>query len=142
MTDDRDLVVETVRAILATRSPFGVTQDRYWDDDLWRALAGAGLTGVGMPEDVGGSGGDLADAVAVVRTVAAGSGGVPIAEHLLVAGPALVAAGFDLPMPEEPLTFHPGESVSAVRVGDSWELRGTAPDVAWAGAAVHLVTVA
>ena len=142
MTTDRDLVVETVRSILAAHPPFVLSADQPWDDALWRDLAEAGLTGVGLPESAGGSGGDLADAVAVVRTLAAGAAAVPIAEQLLVAGPAVVAAGFELPMLEEPLVFSAGGSVSAVRVGDGWELRGTAPGVAWAHAAVHLAVPA
>ena len=55
-------------------------------------LAEAGLTGVGMPEEAGGSGGELADAAVVVGTLAAGAAAVPVAEQLLVAGPAVVAA--------------------------------------------------
>ena len=65
-----------------------LTGDRRWDDGLWAALAEAGLTGVGLPESSGGSGGELADAVAIVRTLAAGAAAVPVAEQLLVAGPA------------------------------------------------------
>src|SRR3954454_18201585 len=113
---DQDLVVETVRDILAGYPPFAPAPERPWDDGLWGTLADAGLTGVGLPEsprgdDVlwapvaeaglpgvglpessGGSGGDFADAVAIVRTLAAGAAAVPVAEQLLVAGPAVVAA--------------------------------------------------
>ena len=60
---DQDLVVETVRDILGSHEPFVLTPDRPWDAALWSALADAGLTGVGLPEDAGGSGGELADAV-------------------------------------------------------------------------------
>ena len=52
-----------------------LTAERRWDAGLWAALAEAGLTGVGLPEEAGGSGGELADAVAIVRTLAAGAGG-------------------------------------------------------------------
>ena len=65
-----------------------LTPERRWDAGLWAALAEAGLTGVGLPEEAGGSGGELADAVAIVRTLAAGAAAVPVAEQLLVAGPA------------------------------------------------------
>ena len=90
---DQDLVVETVRGHPARHEPFDPTPERRWDAGLWGALAEDGLTGVGLPEEAGGSGGELADAVAIVRTLAAGAGAVPVAEQLLVAGPALVAAG-------------------------------------------------
>ena len=86
---DQDLVVETVRDILSGFEPFLLTAERRWDDGLWAALADAGLTGVGLPEEAGGSGGELADAVAIVRTLAAGAAAVPVAEQLLVAGPAM-----------------------------------------------------
>ncbi|MCW2696410.1 MAG: acyl-CoA dehydrogenase domain protein, partial [Modestobacter sp.] len=67
---DQDLVVETVRDILAAHEPFVLTAERAWDAGLWADLAAAGLTGVGLPEEAGGSGGELADAVAVVATLA------------------------------------------------------------------------
>ena len=144
---DQDLVVETVRDILAGHEPFVLTEQRPWDDGLWTALAQAGLTGVGLPEESGGSGGELADAVAVVRTLAAGAGAVPVAEQLLVAGPAVVAADLALPPVDEPLTFALGPAVTAHASDDGdgpgrFTLSGTVADVAWSGAAKHLVVLA
>ncbi len=141
---DQDLVVATVRDILAGFEPFALTAQRRWDAGLWSALADAGLTGVGLPEEAGGSGGELADAVAVVRTLAAGAAAVPLAEQLLVAGPALLAAGADLPPVEQPLGFGlaDGVRVEAVDDGDGpgrFLLTGTAADVAWAGVVPHAV---
>ena len=147
MPSDQDLVVETVRDILTGFEPFVLTTERRWDAGLWSALAESGLTGVGLPEDAGGSGGELADAVAIVRTLAAGAAAVPIAEQLLVAGPALLGAGLDLPSPEEPATFAVADAVtvSAVDNGDGpgrFTLNGTVTDLAWAGVARHVVVLA
>jgi acyl-CoA dehydrogenase len=144
---DQDLVVETVRDILTGFEPFALTAERRWDAGLWSALADAGLTGVGLPEESGGSGGELADAIAIVRTLAAGAGAVPVAEQLLVAGPAVVAADLDLPPVEEPLTFALGPAVTAHASDDGdgpgrFTLSGTVTDVAWSGAARHLVVLA
>ncbi|MGZ4551430.1 MAG: acyl-CoA dehydrogenase family protein [Blastococcus sp.] len=144
---DQDLVVETVRDILSGFEPFVLTAQRPWDAGLWGALAEAGLTGVGLPEEQGGSGGELADAVAIVRTLAAGAAAVPAAEQLLVAGPALVAADLDLPPVEEPLTFALGEAVTVHASDDGdgpgrFTLTGTVTDVAWSGAATHLAVLA
>jgi acyl-CoA dehydrogenase len=144
---DQDLVVETVRDILTGYPPFALVPERPWDDGLWHALAEAGLTGVGLPEEVGGSGGDLADAVAIVRTLAAGAAAVPVAEQLLVAGPALVASDLHLPPIDEPLTFALGPAVTAHASDDGdgpgrFTLSGTVTDVAWSGAAAHLVVLA
>jgi acyl-CoA dehydrogenase len=142
-----DLVVATVRDILARHEPFTLTAELPWDAGLWADLAGAGLTGVGLPEEAGGSGGELADAVAVVRTLAAGAAAVPVAEQLLVAGPALLAAGLDLPSTEEPLTIATGGVVHAEPVDDGdgpgrWSLTGTSTDVAWSGVARHVAVLA
>ncbi|SFE54779.1 acyl-CoA dehydrogenase family protein [Blastococcus tunisiensis] len=144
---DQDLVVETVRDILSGFEPFALTAERRWDAGLWAALADAGLTGVGLPEEAGGSGGELADAVAIVRTLAAGAGAVPVAEQLLVATPALVAADLDLPSPQEPTTFAIADAVTVHPVdnGDGpgrFTLTGTVPDVAWAGVASSVVVLA
>jgi acyl-CoA dehydrogenase len=147
MATDQDLVVETVRDILTGYPPFALVPERPWDDGLWGALAEAGLTGVGLPESAGGSGGELADAVAIVRTLAAGAAAVPVAEQLLVAGPAVVAADLDLPPIEEPVTFALGPAVTAHASDDGdgpgrFTLSGTVADVAWSGAARHLVVLA
>ena len=144
---DQDLVVETVRDILRGHEPFALTADTAWDAGLWADLAEAGLTGVGLPEEAGGSGGELADAVAVVRTLAAGAGAVPVAEQLLAAGPALLAADLDLPDPAQPLTLGVAGAVTAEPSDDGdgpgrWLLTGTATDVAWAGVARHVAVLA
>ncbi|WP_299958977.1 acyl-CoA dehydrogenase family protein [uncultured Modestobacter sp.] len=144
---DVDLVVETVRDILTKHEPFVLSTERPWDAGLWSALAEAGLTGVGLPEEAGGSGGELADAVAIVGALAAGAAAVPVAEQLLVAAPAVLAADLDLPAPEEPLSFAVAGAVTAEPRDDgdgpgSWMLTGTATDVAWAGVAQHLAVLA
>ncbi|RBY80560.1 acyl-CoA dehydrogenase [Geodermatophilus sp. TF02-6] len=144
---DQDLVVETVRDILAGHEPFVLTPERPWDAGLWATLAEAGLTGVGLPEEAGGSGGELADAVAVVRTLAAGAAAVPVAEQLLVAGPALVAHGLELPPVEEPLTVAVADMVTAAPSDDGdgpgrFTLGGAATDLAWAGVARHVAVLA
>jgi acyl-CoA dehydrogenase len=144
---DQDLVVETVRDILTSHEPFVLTPDRRWDAGLWATLAEAGLTGVGLPEESGGSGGELADAVAIVRTLAAGAAAVPVAEQLLVAGPALVAADLHVPPPDEPLTFAVADAVMVHPVdnGDGpcrFTVNGTVTDLAWAGVAGHVVVLA
>ena len=143
----QDLVVETVRDILGGFEPFALTAERRWDAGLWAALAESGLTGVGLPEEAGGSGGELADAVAVVRTVAAGAGAVPLAEHLLVAAPVLLAADIHLPPVEQPLTFAVADAVTTEAVDDGdgpgrFLLTGTATDVAWAGVGSSVVLLA
>lgn len=139
---DRDLVVETVRDILTAHEPFVLDGERPWDAGLWAALAESGMTGVGLDEKLGGSGGEYGDAVAIVATLAAGAGAVPVAEQLLVAGPALVEAGTEVPDVTEPLTVAVSGTVTAVAHGAGYRLSGTATDVPWLGAASRAVIVA
>ena len=151
MSAERDEVAQTVRAILQKHQPFTLTADRPWDAGLWTVLAEYGLTGVGVSEDAGGSGGELADAVTVVATLAQGAGAVPVAEQLLVARPAVELARLTLPSTDEPLTFAlpqtPGVGASAAAVSatdtdGSWMLSGSATDVPWAAVAGSIAVVA
>lgn len=48
-----------------------------WPRDAWRALAGAGLTGVGLPETVGGGGYGLVETALVVEAVARAAAPLP-----------------------------------------------------------------
>jgi len=142
-TSDQDLLVETVDDIVSGHEPFVLTGERSWDEKLWAALAGAGLTGVGLDEDAGGSGGELADAVAVVGQLARGAAAVPVAEQLLVAGWAVLAAGLPLPPVEEPLTFTPNGGISAAaRPSGGYTLTGTTAEVPWASVAAQIAVVA
>src|SRR3954454_16759554 len=145
---DQDLVVETVRDILAGHEPFVLTAERSWDDGLWADLAAAGLTGVGLPEYSGGSGGELADAIAVVAPLAAGAGAVPVDEQLLVAGPALVEAGVEHTFFDEPVTIALADAVTAEASDDGngdgpgrFTLTGTATDVPRAGVAPQVAVL-
>jgi acyl-CoA dehydrogenase len=143
---DQDLVVETVRDILSAHEPFVLTPERPWDEGLWTALVEAGLTGVGLPEEAGGSGGELADAVAVVATLASGAAAVPVAEQLLVAGPALVAADVEHTSFDEPLSIALAPAVTAEASDDGdgpgrFLLTGTATDVPWAGVASRVAVL-
>src|SRR5688572_8324809 len=131
---EQDLLVETVRDILAKHEPFVLTADRPWDAALWSTLAESGLTGVGISEEVGGPGGELADAVAIVGVLASGAAAVPVTEQLLVAGPAVEMVGLELPSSAEPLTMALS-GVTASAVDGGWSLSGTATDVPWAAVA-------
>jgi acyl-CoA dehydrogenase len=135
---EQDLLAGTVRDMLSAHEPFVLTPERPWDAALWADLAAAGLTGVGLREDAGGSGGEFADAVVVVAALAQGAAAVPVAEQLLVAGPALISAGLHLPPIGDPLSFAVAGKVTARTDGRGWSLTGTAADVPWGGIAKHL----
>lgn len=61
-----------------------------WPVDAWKALAGAGLVGIGLPADVGGGGLGLVEAALVVEAVARSAAPLP-AYATMITGAAPVA---------------------------------------------------
>ncbi|MFC4945876.1 acyl-CoA dehydrogenase family protein [Pseudonocardia sp. GCM10023141] len=106
------------------------------DDGLWSDLVDTGFTLLGVPVEVGGSGGDLGDLAVVVEAVARHTAAVPIAETAFVAGWLLGRCGLEVP-DTGPLTATPdvlvtdpgGETVSGETM------------TPWARHAGHLVAV-
>jgi acyl-CoA dehydrogenase len=121
------LLDDTVNRILIERA-----------DDPWPALHEAGLTAIGIPERLGGTGGDLTDAATVLLATGYHAAAVPLAETWL-AGRLLSAAG--LPVPPGPLTaagtvrggrYADPDGVRAERDGAGWRLSGRLRRVPWA----------
>ena len=76
MSDDRQMLTEVATGLFRDRCTPGdvvAAEDTGWSDRLWSALAESGFPYVSVPEEAGGSGGDIADACALL-TVAGVSG--------------------------------------------------------------------
>lgn len=112
-----------------------------FDAALWDVLAETGLTLLTLPEDAGGSGGDLADAGAVLLEAGDHAAAVPLAETDLLAGWLLHSGG--LAVPAGPLAAAASPPQLAVeRDGDGWAVRGTLPRVGWARCATGFALLA
>lgn len=74
-SDHRAELAEAVAGVLETAA------------DPWAELAALGFTGLTVPEDLGGSGGDLRDAAVVVAEAARHAAALPLAEATFLAGP-------------------------------------------------------
>lgn len=81
----RDLQ-DSVRAVC--RKPSG---------PLWTSLERIGVTTLSVPEEYGGSGGDVATAVAVLQVLGQEAAPVPVAENALLAGWLLARCGISVP---------------------------------------------
>ncbi|MGW0002692.1 acyl-CoA dehydrogenase family protein [Nocardia grenadensis] len=66
------------------------------DGGVWAALTEAGFTGIGIPEDHDGSGGTLAEALAVVSAAVTGGALTMLVEHTVLAGWLAARCGISL----------------------------------------------
>jgi acyl-CoA dehydrogenase len=107
-----------------------------WVQPLWNALQQSGFSDVPVPEELGGAGGTIADAVQLLRAAGAHAVPVPLAEAGLVGGWLLASAG--LALPEGVRTVVP--PAATLRL-DGGRLFGTAPAVAWGHRAEHVVAL-
>jgi acyl-CoA dehydrogenase len=99
----------------------------------WSAVAGAGLPWISVPEEAGGEGGDLADALAVLRVAGRHGLPLPLAETGVLAGWLCSASG--LRVDRVPATVASGADLA-------WQdgtVRGVAHRVAWGRSASHVV---
>jgi acyl-CoA dehydrogenase len=102
----------------------------------WDAVAVAGLPWISVPEEAGGEGGDLADALAVLRLAGYHGLPLPIAETGVLAGWLLAASG--LPVSRVPTTVASRPDL----VWSEGTARGAVPYVAWGRAAEQVAVLA
>ncbi|MCF6508910.1 acyl-CoA dehydrogenase [Blastococcus sp. MG754426] len=114
-----------------------------WSERLWSALAEAGFPYVSVPEEAGGSGGDVADACALLAVAGRFAAPVPLAESGLLAGWALAAAGLELPEgPASVAVGRPGDVVELSGGPGTWRLTARVQRVPWGGRSTRVVLLA
>ncbi len=110
-----------------------------WMPECWAALADTGLAWVGVPEAIGGSGGDLVDAYTLLRATGRYAAPLPLAECVLLGGWLLGEVGIALP--SGPVTVpvpRPGDALTL----DGTRLRGHLERVPWATQSAGVVALA
>ncbi|MBB2914368.1 acyl-CoA dehydrogenase [Streptosporangium becharense] len=138
MSDDlRAEIRAAVTAILRGRGE-DRTRAGGFDHVVWKDLSEAGFHLVGVPEEAGGSGGDLRDLAEVTDLTAFHAAGVPVAETAFLAGWLLAGAG--LPVPGGLVVASLDEAHGHWRDG-ALRLSGRLR-VPWARHADHVVTTA
>jgi acyl-CoA dehydrogenase len=83
MSDLKEMILESTTKILEKYSTKEVVNDAemgQWAGELWNNLAAYGMLGVGVPEELGGSGGDFDDALSILRLAGKYSAPIPLAE--------------------------------------------------------------
>jgi acyl-CoA dehydrogenase len=107
----------------------------------WRQLAEAGVPWVGVPEELGGSGGDLDDAYQLLHLAGRHALPLPLAEAGPMLGWLFTAAGRSVP--QGPVTVAPGtpdDDAALTRRNGSWHLSGSVHRVPW-GAGAQVVVL-
>ena len=140
-----DALEQAVASILSDHCTYEVIarSEQGLSNSLWGLMAQAGFTGVAVPEDLGGAGGDLLDAAAVIRVAARYAAPLPLVETLLLVGGVCEAARLGFPPGPATLVAGPlGAPILASRTTTGWIFDGLAQRVPWARNADHLVVVA
>ena len=100
MNQDQSAIVDVVRSILgdqSTQASVIAAEGPGWNESLWKVLCEKGFATISIPETLGGSDGDLADACLVLHELGRSAAAVPFVENTLLAGWALAEAGVALP---------------------------------------------
>lgn len=143
MTDNilaDDILANTARRLFAGRvTPdiLRLAEEGHWPADLWAAVEEMGLPLALVPEEAGGFGLDIVEALGLVRIAGSAAAPLPLADSMLA---AWMLAGAGLEVPAGPLTVAPpvappkaGRATPLLLIRDTggWQLSGTADRVPW-----------
>lgn len=140
MNDDQRTLVSTVRQIIAKLEGRSASGDRF-DTEAWSAFEELGLTLISVPEENGGSGGSIRDALALVKTLSESTIRLPVAETSLLGGMLLSSAGLTVPPGPLSAASLPDACFSHREEDGGVTISGTIPAVPWASACNHLAIV-
>ena len=135
MNEQQLLIRNTLERLLGdlcTPEVVNAAEQGEWPRELWAALVETGLALAGIPEAVGGAGGEPEDSLLVIREAAKFAAPLPLAEHFMAAHLLGEAGGS---VSEWPMTIARGD----FELGDDLTLVGRADNVAflhWCGSLV------
>lgn len=145
MSDIQDLIIQTATQVFedhCTTETLRLAEGGVWPAELWAVLEQTGLPLASLPETVGGSGGSLSDALAVLRIAGQFAVPLPLAETYLASW-ILAASGVALPSGPLTVAFTRGDTAAFQfrRRASTWKMTGIASRVSWARHARQLVAL-
>jgi len=137
MSDDSDQIAEVVDEVLAS---WGPSTQAVPETCLaaWESLLELGFPYVALDDALGGSGGTIEDAFAVLRALGRNGSGAPVAESGFLAGWLLTSAGLSL----EPRLLALASPLGGGLTFDGTRVSGVVSGVSWANQAAALVGLA
>jgi len=144
MNEVSELIAQTAEKImqnLSTKEVISESESGIWPKDLWRTLADAGMTKIGISENLGGSGGSLQDAFSFLQIAGKYSAPIPLVETLLA---NQMLSTVHLPLSDDPITFgyaNDSESLNLKRDSNGWKLFGSLRYVPYARFSKYIVVV-
>lgn len=133
---------ERVFCETCTKDVVNAAEAGTWPVALWDTLEALGFTHAAVPEDKGGSGLALADALRLTRIAGRHAAPVPFGETIIAAW-LLAAAGLEAP--DGPLAFGPADrrkTFSLTRNGDGWVIDGSLRNIPWGAQVRRLALLA
>jgi acyl-CoA dehydrogenase len=135
MSETRDLLQDSAQRLFAGHCDQRLVaraEAGEWPEGLWHAIEEAGFAAALIPEEAGGSGAGMADALAVLRIAAGNCAPVPLAETM-VANWLLATSGLGVEGgPHSIAPVAPYDQFVLEREAGGWRLTGQAARVPWA----------
>jgi acyl-CoA dehydrogenase len=145
VSETLQLLRETFGDLLRERFPVeavAAAETSGWSGDAWKAVAGGGFPWISIEEDQGGSGGTLAEALALVPSLGQHAVPLPYVESGLLAGWLLAGAGLAIDVNGHQTVSDAGADLTLERAaGDRIRVSGILPAVPWGGSAESVVAV-
>ena len=142
MNEQQRLIVDTTRRIMGDMCSRKLVDDAeagVWPGELWQTLQNSGLTLAGVSEHVRGSGGDVADAMLVIRHGAEFAAPLPLAETFIA---ALLMEAVNQPVPAGPLSLvYDTRQLALSRSGQDFLLTGQGRATGWVEESKYIVMV-
>jgi acyl-CoA dehydrogenase len=144
MNEISQIIQETTAKImkdLCTKQVVEAAEQGIFPTELWQTLVDTGMTTIGIPEESGGTGGSVADALTLLSVAAQFSAPIPIAETF-VANWLLSKIG--LPLLDKTTTiatYQNGNQITINEAPGGWTISGSAYDVPYARYAEAIVVI-
>ena len=141
----RELIADTAARIFRDHCQsdlIAAAEAGVWPAELWQTLEENGLTRAAVSEEMGGAGGNVGDAMTLLRQAGQAAVPLPLAESFLA---GWLLEGVGLEVPGGPLTvapIAPGDALFIEQAAGGWILNGSATAIPWGAQAGHIAVIA